>query len=208
MWLINIIIAKMEMKEIFVGAFLNLCWCGVTVYIVCCCLILFTTRLRLFMINKILKRILTRAEIKTISKLHMNICEMASMISKVFSFQMAVMTGMSILNGTLCIFELYIAIRDHTGGLDLYFSIMATTTCCFFTLVVAFIMGTSSYTTSEGENTLAVLHVEIYRKPQVYDKRRIQKFQIILLQLQHFNVNVSCGFYRLDWKVMMMVKET
>lgn len=207
LWLIDVIVTEMEIEEILIGAFSNLCWCGVSVYIVCCCLVLFTIRTRLFMINRISKNVLTISEIKTISKLHMKLCEIASKNSKVFSFQMAITTGISITNGTLCIFELFIAIKDQAGGIQFFYSTLAMVTCIFFTILVALIMGTANIATSEGEKTLTVIHEGIYKSVQNYDTKKYKKIQILLLQLQHFNVNISCGFYKLDWKVMMMVSQ-
>lgn len=206
LWFIDAILSKMEMEEMLIGFFLNLCWCGVTIYIVCCCLILFTIRVRLFMVNKIARKSLKISEIKTVSKLHMKLCEIASKSSKIFSFQMAIMTGLSVVNGTLCIFELFIAVRDQAGRLQLFYGIMATVFCTFFSSLVGLIMGFSSLTANEGERTLAVLHTGIYGPRLRHDENRKRKFQILLLQLQHFNVNITCGFYRLELKVMMMVR--
>ena len=204
-WLIDVIISKMEIEELIIGVFLNLSWCGISIYIMCCCLILFTIQFRLSIINKIVKKSLTKSNIKTISKLHMNLCELASEYGRVFAFQMTIMAGISLANSTFCFFELYFAIREHSYGIDLYFSIFATIFNLFFIAFVTLIMGTASFVTNEGEKTLAVLHEGIYKRIRKQDISVIRKLQIFLLQIQHFNVNISCGFYRLEWKIMMQV---
>ena len=63
----------------------------------------------------------------------------------------------------------------------------------------------ASLTMNEGEKANKDVHDGIYLTSVKNDKKLMKRIQIFLLQLQHFNANISCGLFRVDWKVMMMV---
>ncbi|KAL7015670.1 hypothetical protein ACKWTF_016587 [Chironomus riparius] len=195
----------MDIEEIIIGTFLNLAWCGISVYIMCSCLIFLTIRLRLSIINRIATKSLPKADMKMISSLHMNLCELASENGRIFAFQLAFISGVSLVNSTFCFFELYFAIKEHAYGVDLFFSIFATIFNLFFIGYVALIMGTASIMTNEGEKILAVFHKGIFKQNWTQKTGVLGKFHVFLLQIQHSNVNISCGLYKLEWKVMMKV---
>ncbi|CAG9812188.1 unnamed protein product [Chironomus riparius] len=200
-WLMAAKIFKMEMEE-FLGGFLaSLFWCGFYIYSTTCCILLLAAQKRFAIINKIIKRNSTRSSILLTSKLHMSLSELVLKSSKIFSFQIALMLGMAVINSTFGLFEVYTLSKGALTFEKTYYCICAAGVNVYFSIAIIVLFGTSNYVMKESRKTLKVLHSGIYNDKKIKKGKMIQ---ILLLQVQHFNAKISCGLFKLDWKAVMI----
>ena len=164
-----------------------------------------TIRKRFEIINKIIESDSTRPVVLIVSKLHMNLTELVSKSSKVFSFQMTLMLGVSIINSTFGLFEIYVLTKDVLSFEKTYYCICAIAVNACFLAAIFIMLVTSSFTMNESRRALNVSHVGIYKGMRIKNKNTMRRIQIFLLQVQHYNANISCGLFRLHWKAIMMV---
>ncbi|CAG9812187.1 unnamed protein product [Chironomus riparius] len=139
------------------------------------------------------------------SGLHMKLCHLILNNNKIFSLQVVLLTGISILNGTSSYFELYMAANGHNDNNKIYYVIAIATAASYFVCGIIFMIYASNLTMNEGEKTLKDIHCRIYLTSVKYDIKIMERVQLFLLQLQHFNANVSCGLFRIDLKIITML---
>lgn len=205
MFLIGAKLTNMKSEELISGLVVNYSWCGACVYIIFCSISVFTIKARYGVINKILQQNLDKIVIIKMSKLHLKLCQLMSNNSKMFSFQMVLLTGFCVWNTTFSLFELYMAAKDRNDFNQIFYSIAVTIGTVFFSCGIFFVLTISTLTMNEGERALKDIHDGIFLTSAKYNRKIIKTVHICLLQLQHFNANISCGLFRIDWKVMMMV---
>ena len=206
-WLIAAKIFKMELEE-FLGGFLaSFIWCGFYIYSTISCILLLAVQKRFTIINKIIKRNLTRLSILLTSKLHMSLSELVFRSSKIFSFQMALMLGITVINFTFALFEVYTLSKEVLSFEKKYYCLCAAGINVYFSTAIIFMYGTSSYVTKESRKTLEILNFGIYNEERLKKKETMRRIEILLLQIQHFNAKISCGFFKLDWKAVMLVSK-
>lgn len=205
-WLVYSYLSVMETEEFVSGFITNIFWCGSAIYIVSCCVVVIVIRSRLCILNLILKRKIKKSTILIVSLLHLQLCQLVVRNLKVFSFQLASVICMNIFNTTLGLFELYEMLKyNENDSLRMFFVASTIMLNIFYTILIILIITAASLTMNEGEKTLTILHEGIFKEIEVHDGKLMKRFQIFLLQLEHFNVNITCGFFIFDWKVFMMV---
>lgn len=204
-WLIATHIFKMELEE-FIGGFLSsVIWCGFYIYLTICCILLLTIRKRFAIINKIIKINPTRSVILLISKLHMNLSELVSRNRKIFSFQMAIMLGMTVVNSTFGLFEVYTLSKETLSFEKKYYCFCSAGINLCFLIGISFMLGTSNLIMKESRKTLEMMHSGILSYIKFKNRKILRRIQVLLLQIQQYNANISCGLFKLDWKALMMV---
>lgn len=153
------------------------------------------------MINEIVTRSLTAAQVQEVAKLHMTMVHIMATYNKVFSLQLAQVVASSTLNSVFGLFELYILLKEPLDVYQAFYCIVAFLINISFTAMLVSLFAASTMTMNEGKRTLAKVHEGIYG----CKGRKLKRFQILLIQLQHNNAEVSCGFFRFDWKLLMTV---
>jgi len=200
----------MGMEEFLGGTIAHFFWAGSAIYIVDHCMILFAIRLRICVLNKILNQILefdmSKLTVMAMSSLHIKLCELITDNNGISSFQVASTIAVNIMNASFILFEFYeLIVYDDRNFFKILFCVGAITYCLYHTLCIILIIVTSTVTMKEGLRTIEVIHELICMKKESIDKKTSTRFQLLLLQLNHFNASVSCGFFILDWEVLMMV---
>lgn len=125
-----------------------------------------------------------------------------------FSFQMTMLICISSINYTCGLFELYNLIVEGTKSKDfahIFYSVGASYANTCLSMMVYIIVGISSVLMSSGQKAVAMLPERFFGGVENVEGKFLRRIQIFHLQLQHACVNISCGFFKLDWKVLMMV---
>ena len=142
----------------------------------------------------------------SLSSLHMDLCELVRTVNKITSFVIISTIGMTIINATFVLFEFYdFLISDQKHFLRILFCFCSFLLLSHFVMQIIIIIVVCTFTMREGERIVEVLHENIYKEIKILDRIIMKRVQIFLIQLDHFGVSISCGFFRLDWKVLMMV---
>lgn len=191
-----------KMEEFWSGFITNIYWCGVYIYIIVTFVFANNIRIRFQIINKIVRRKMKNSTIRKMSIQHMKLSEAVMKNSKVFSLQMGFLTAVVIVTTTFSFFELYTMLCNTQENQKFLYAIASIFGTLYFSFGLFLIILISKLTMNEGERTLKVLHDGIV---EIYDQKRMKRLQIFIMQLQHFNANISCGLFRIDWGVIMMV---
>lgn len=204
-WFSYAIFLKMELEEILNGTFKNLCWCGIGLYIVTCCVILTSIRTRLKIVNKILLKKLSAEKLRRVAVIHMKLSQLASAMGNTFSFQVAAGMCFEALHVTFGFFEIFSGIKEDFRGFKLQYSIFAIVENLCLTSYIFIFTGISSFTVKSGWNSMRIIHEEVFRELRDGNEKEMRRIQMFLMQLQHYNVKLSCGFYDFNWKAVMIV---
>lgn len=155
--------------------------------------------------NKIAARNLTNSEIILASKIYVKIFEISSKASKIFAFQMALLIGITVINATFGLFELYTLSKEKLNFEQTYYCVGATIVNSCFTVATCLMISTSSLTMKEGKKTFKILHDRINRGVDVLSVKALRRYQLLFMQIEHFPTDLSCGLLVIDWKVLMKV---
>lgn len=200
----------MGLEEFLSGTIAHFFWAGSAIYIVDHCIILFAIHLRLCVLNKVLNQDLefdvSKITVMAMSSLHIKLCELISDNNRISSFQVASTIAVNIMNASFILFEFYeLIVYDDRNFFKILFCVGAITYCLYYTLCIILIIFTSTIIMKEGLKTIKVIHELICMKKESIDKKTSTRLKLLLLQLNHVNASISCGFFILDWKVLMMV---
>ncbi|KAL7015678.1 hypothetical protein ACKWTF_016594 [Chironomus riparius] len=199
------ILLKMDQEELAGGIVALLFWCGTTLYITTQCTLMFSIRSRLKIFNEILKSEKDLATFLSMSSLHIDLCELVITVNKITSFTIISTIGMSVFDTTFIFFEFYdLLICEQKDFMRILFSFCSFLVLIHFLINFFLIIIVCALTKQEGMKTINVLHDKISKEVVIWDRKTMKRYQIFLIQLDHFNVNDSCGLFRLDWKVLMM----
>jgi len=200
------LLIKMDLEELTSAIVVLLFWCGSTLYIMTHCILMLSIRNRLKILNEILKCKLNISTLLSLSSLHMDLCELVRTVNKITSFVIISTIGMTIINATFVLFEFYDFLNsDQKHFLRILFCFCSFLLLSHFVMQIIIIIVVCTFTMREGERIVEVLHENIYKEIEILDSKIMKRFQIFLIQLDHFDVSISCGFFKLDWKVLIMV---
>ncbi|KAL7015676.1 hypothetical protein ACKWTF_016592 [Chironomus riparius] len=196
----------MEIEEFLGGTIAHFFWAGSAIYIVDHCMIMLAIQSRLSILNQTLLCEINKTTVIVMSTLHIKLCELITDNNKISSFQVSSTIAVNIMNASFILFEFYeLVVYDDRNYLKILFCVGAVTYFLYATFGIILIIIISSLTMKEGIRTKEVIHDQICKTRVSLDKKIFTRFQLFLMQLDHFNANISCGFFKLDWKVLMMV---
>lgn len=169
------------------------------------CIFLNEIRLRINLINDTLTN--SYIHPKILARLHLSLCELTTINNRMSAFQISSMIGINIMNTTLVLFELYdVLITDSNNPLKIFFCVGAIVFSSYFTILIIFYVVIASVAVKEGGRTTEILGQILIKGFGIERCENLKILRIFMLQLKHFNLNVTCGFFDIDWKVFMMVK--
>lgn len=156
---------------------------------------------RFQLVNKLLKeKKFTPQKIKTISTIHLHLCEVIKAINRIFSIPVSIALLIGIATLVLSLYELYAAALTSRNFRKSFGFFLQTTLgsfhfCCYaFAAVIA-----SSIMKREGKKAKFLLS-------EIRVERNVRKNMIILRQqLKHCEVKFTCGLFDYDWKLLSSV---
>lgn len=121
---------------------------------------------------------------------------------------MVAMTALMTVNLTFGFFEFYTVLKRQFVDERTFFGYFAAVVNFYDFYLIGMVMGTGSLTMKQGKRTENVLHQGIFKGFRKNQGKVMQRKQIFLMQMQHFNAKTTAGLFVLEWKVLMMVSES
>ena len=202
------ILMEFSAEEYINGLIIQLFWCGSGFYIATHCILLYSVQLRFETLNQILKNRNEFHELMILSSLYVGLCELVIKLNKMSSYQILSFIGLNIINTTFSLFEIYDLFNHKiSDGMKIFFSFGVIWFCCFFFVHIIMVIAFSTLLATEESKMIQIINEIIHKKKEFFNEKILKRFQIFLMQLDHLNAKVSCEFFTLDWKTLMMVSK-
>lgn len=199
------ILNDFSIEEYISGTITQLFWCATGFFVITHCLFLYSVQIWLEILNTALKNQHKTSEIVVLSTLNIELCELVDKLNKISSFQILSFFGLTIMNTTFGSFEIYdFIIHESNDKSRIFYSLGVVWFCCFFLIHIAMLISVSSRLMNQGYEMIETINLVLSKS--CCTEAILRRFQVLLMQLDHLNLQVSCGFFVLDWKAFMMVR--
>jgi len=202
------ILMEFSAEEYINGIIIQLLWCGSGFYIATHCILLYSVQLRFEILNEMLKNRNKFHELLILSSLHIGLCELVIKLNKISSYQILSFIGLNTINTTFCLFEVYDLFNHKiSDGVKIFFPFAAICFCCFFVIHIIMVIAVSTLLAAEESKMIQIINRITHKEKKDCNEKILKRYQIFLIQLDHLNAEVSCEFFTLDWKALMMVRK-
>jgi hypothetical protein len=194
-WSLHAFTVDAGTEEIVAATIFHIMFIGALLFSGTCIVIVDLLKHRFEILNKILAKTSDEETFRSVASLHIVLCNLVVIFNQLGCFLMAMLFGCGLMCGTFVIYEFFdiIVYRgvEGNGGLLLLMAIVLIVNQFYDVLNCVFVWECSALM-SEGRRGGRM----------VFGGKRVQLFD---LQVEHTEVEVSCGLFAFDWRSIQRV---